>query len=192
MKARRLGQAMLAVAVLGSAGCDRPKLRTETVAMDTTPLTPRSTRKSKAAEAAAARSTKTGAAKRRAATTAAGASAARDTLAATPRQPQPFADSVTGLLRKELSHLADAQETHFGLYRSYARRLELLRLQHVSPRGVVLRVVSGTADGWSGRATHGGLTGKSCVIYVGEVDPKPRTDAQYLQPKAPDQPICDR
>jgi hypothetical protein len=188
----RKSKAEAAAAVLGSAGCDRPRLRTETVAMDTTPVTPRPTRKSKAEAAAAARSAKAGPARHRGTAAAAGAPAGRDTLAATPRPPQVYADSITGLLRRELSHMADAQEAHFGLYRSYARRLELLRLQHVSPRGVVLRVVSGTADGWSGRATHGGLTGKSCVIYVGEVELKPRTDAQLLQPKAPDQPVCDR
>jgi hypothetical protein len=192
MKARRWWQAMLVLAVLGTSGCDRPKLLKETVAMDSTPVQPRPARKSKAATTAAARSAKAAAAKQRGTTVGADIAAARDTLAATSRAPQVYADSITALLRAELAHLASAQETHFGLYRSYARRLELLRLQHVSPRGVVLRVSSGTADAWSGRATHGGLTGKSCVIYVGEVDLKPRTDAQYLQPKAPDQPICDR
>jgi hypothetical protein len=98
--------------------------------------------------------------------------------------------TVISTMKGDLRRLVSANE----VYRSrnggtYAPSLGALSGFHPSA-GVSITFVAVAPGGWSAMAAAGPLPGKSCVIFVGSVQP-PKTEAEGLT--APDAVVaCDR
>lgn len=85
-------------------------------------------------------------------------------------------------LRGELRNLVVAQEVHYADHNTYTTSLPALRYQ--ATESVTARIVSATARGWSGVATHQLAPGLRCGVFVGDAAP-PISEA-----RAEGQPAC--
>ncbi len=98
-------------------------------------------------------------------------------------------------VRTDLRRLVMAQEAYWTTRKAYAPDVAALTSFHADP-GVTVQIVHARADGWAARATYGnGATGvgvRSCVVWVGNVDPaeRPATDVEHkVYPEA--ETSCD-
>lgn len=110
--------------------------------------------------------------------------AARDTTAAMRR--------MTGALRA----LVGAQDEWMRAHKRYGRALRRSGNGGVivAPEpGITLELMYVTAKGWTGRATHRALSGRSCVVFVGDVPETrwPRTRHDGHIPTRERTPACD-
>ena len=103
-----------------------------------------------------------------------------------PPRPSPFAGA-----RSDLQRLVTAQEQHIANVGRYASRAQYLALRYLPHAGVHLTIVSATDSGWIGRATRDGSPGGSCVVWVGKVPTKPRTERFNMQPLTSGVAVCD-
>ena len=94
-------------------------------------------------------------------------------------------------MRVDMRNLVRSQETFLGQQGIYSRRTEPFALQYLWHRGVTMTILGANDAGWSARATYVGRPGKSCVIWVGSVLPRPFTEAQKKVPEEPGTPVCD-
>ncbi|MCC6317146.1 MAG: hypothetical protein IT361_05585 [Gemmatimonadaceae bacterium] len=115
---------------------------------------------------------------------ASGGPAARDTTTA--RQ------HMTSALRA----LVEAQDAWFGNHERYGRALRRSGTGGVTVQpetGVTLELMYVTGRGWTGRATHRALPGRSCVVFVGQVPDSrmPVTRRDSARPSRERTPVCD-
>jgi len=94
-------------------------------------------------------------------------------------------------IRVDLRNLARSQEAYYGTQGIYSKRTEPFMLQYLWHRGVTIRILSATRDGWSAKATHRVQPDKSCVIWFGTVPAQPATDVQQRVADRPSEPVCD-
>ena len=92
-------------------------------------------------------------------------------VAAPPAPPTP--DEILTMLRSDLRAVTAAQEGALHTTGEYRTRFEQLQLTP-SP-GVRVEFIQPTIEGYSAVATHPGLPGVSCVVYVGDVKNPPVT-----------------
>jgi|SRR5579872_1204869 len=97
-------------------------------------------------------------------------------------------DALAGA-KGDLRRLVSLNEVYHAKNKKYAGNVSDLTSFKPSA-GVTVTLGAATANGWSGTATSASASGKSCVIYVGQVSP-PKTQAQGLTgPEAV--PVCDK
>jgi hypothetical protein len=97
-------------------------------------------------------------------------------------------DALAGA-KADLRRLVSLNEVYHAKNKKYASTVSDLTSFKPSA-GVTVTLGGATANGWSGSATSASASGKSCVIYVGQVSP-PKTQAQGLTgPEAV--PVCDK
>lgn len=112
--------------------------------------------------------------------------AAPDTV----RPPAPRPSPAAGA-RSDLQRLVTAQEQHVANVGRYASRTQYLGLRYMPHAGVTLTIETATDSGWSGRATRDGWPGASCVVWVGKVPTKPRTERFSMLPLTSGVAVCD-
>jgi len=97
-------------------------------------------------------------------------------------------DALAGA-KADLRRLVSANEVYHAKNRKYASNVSDITSFKPSA-GVTVTVGAATANGWSASAISASASGKSCVIYVGQVSP-PKTQAQGLSgPEAV--AVCDK
>jgi len=84
-------------------------------------------------------------------------------------------------LKDDLRRLVSANEIYHAKNGHYSSSTGALPGYHPTKNDAV-KILSASATGWAGEATAPGLPGKSCVIYVGTVNPIPRTEAEHRSP----------
>jgi hypothetical protein len=129
-------------------------------------------------------------------------SAPPEPVAAAPRPSAPTpspADTANALdlldprvvMKVDLRNLAHSQQTYFAMQGIYARRPETMALQYLWHRDVRVQILDADAQSWAAKATHTRHPGKSCVIWVGNLRQRPRTDAQQRSGDRSGVPVCD-
>jgi hypothetical protein len=121
--------------------------------------------------------------------------------AATPANP---ADRAIKQMNAKLRLVLAAQEMHYSDHGTYTTSLTALGKYDTglapsrssSPRrdSVSVQVIFAGGRGWTGIASHWGLRGKSCVVYVGiaeELPKLPITRADRRTPTEEGVPACD-
>lgn len=109
------------------------------------------------------------------------------------------ARDTTAAMRKMtagLRALVAAQEDWFKAHDRYGRALRRSGNGGVivAPEpGITLELMYVTTKGWTGRATHGAVAGRSCVVFVGDVPDsrRPRTRHDSVIPSRERTPACD-
>ena len=114
-------------------------------------------------------------------------------------QVRPAATGVdyTALMKRQLRSLVTAQETYWADHGTYTTDVSALGIY--KPRGaatdsVWIQVIQAGGRSWWGRAIHRAQQGKSCIIYIGQMDDftaPPATDAAKARAQNEGQPICD-
>ena len=110
------------------------------------------------------------------------------------------APSSEQLMKKWLRNLTTAQEAYYADHWTYTTDLAALGIvsKLTGPSAadsVHVRIFSANGAGWTGEATHRAARGRSCVIYIGDVEllPKvPVTRADRTAPADEGTPACDR
>ena len=108
------------------------------------------------------------------------------------------ADSALAEMRAALRGLVTREEAHFAAHGTYTTDLAALGLYGpgAPKRGAAMaQVIFAGGRGWSAVATHRGLRGKSCVLYVGpaaELPKLPATAADHREAIDEATPTCDR
>lgn len=103
---------------------------------------------------------------------------------------------IYGDLRSELRNLLTAQEAYFSEWATYGREFASADRNGVilkpSP-GITVTISYATKDSHSARATHAWLPGRSCVIFVGAVEPArlPKTASEGRAASQEGAPVCD-
>ena len=98
---------------------------------------------------------------------------------------------------KSLLHtLVMLQEKYWYEHGTYASNVSALRLSAGRRGDPVAQVLIAGSYGWAARAQHPSLSGKSCVVYVGNADQElgddgPATSAQKVRATAEGTPACD-
>ncbi len=128
---------------------------------------------------------------------------AASTTAATPVNAA--AEQAIKQMTNKLRNVLAAQEGHYSDHGTYTSSMTslgrydsgLAPAKMNSPRrgdSVSVQVIFAGGRGWSGIASHWGLRGRSCVVYVGFVDELPKlpiTRADRRTPTEEGVPICD-
>ena len=106
-------------------------------------------------------------------------------------------NQLIGEVKSALRNLVTAEETYFADHGSYTTDLSALGL-YPAPKGTrppfMVQVLFAGGRGWSG-ITDLRRLGKSCVIYVGNVDELPtipRTIRDRLLPTGEGEPTCEK
>lgn len=122
---------------------------------------------------------------------------------ASPNQPAAISPSVDEAgaslvmysVRNDLRDLVMAQEAYWHDRQSYASDVGALKSFHIAP-GVNVQIMHAGIDGWAARATYGktanGPAVRSCVVWVGAIDPaqRPATEIEHkIYPEA--ETSCD-
>jgi hypothetical protein len=94
-------------------------------------------------------------------------------------------------MKVDLRNLAHSQDTYFKMQGIYARRPQTLALQYLWHRDVKIKILMADAQSWAAKATHARFPGKSCVIWHGQIEQRPVTDARRRQENRPGVPVCD-
>ena len=127
---------------------------------------------------------------------------ARGAAAQSPSSSGPDAVAPAGSLEavasmKSLLHnVVMLQEKYWYEHGKYASDVTALRLSPGRPGDPVAQVLIAGTYGWAARAQHPSLSGKSCVVYVGNADHElgddgPATSAQKVRATAEGTPACD-
>lgn len=97
-------------------------------------------------------------------------------------------DALAGA-KADLRRLVGLNEVYHAKNKKYASNVSDLTSFKPSA-GVTVTLGPSSANGWAASATAASASGKSCVIYVGQVSP-PKTQAQGMTgPEAV--PVCDK
>jgi hypothetical protein len=78
---------------------------------------------------------------------------------------------VSGM-RSDLRNLTTAQEAYFSEHSTYASSISQVTGYVPSP-GIRVTVTAGSANGWTGSATHDSFPGAICSIFIGTPAPPP-------------------
>lgn len=111
----------------------------------------------------------------------------------------PDSANAAGVIRRMSADLSMLARGQAAWYKSHDRYGKALRRTEgtgvvVDPSaGVRLELLYVTTKGWTARATHGVLKGKSCVVYGGDIPPSrmPKTTADRATPGRSGVPVCD-
>lgn len=98
---------------------------------------------------------------------------------------------ATVQMRVDLRNLVRSQDTYYGTQGVYSRRTEPFALQYLWHKGVRISILSANDAAWSARAEHVSRPGKSCVIWLGPVAQRPKTEADKRTTEEPGTPVCD-
>jgi hypothetical protein len=118
------------------------------------------------------------------------------------QQPSALPASVTPAqaraeMKDALRWLVTAQEAYWFKHDSYTTDLAAIReaVEKKPAKDVVLSVHHAGGRAWAASAEHRGLSGQTCVIYVGSLEdfPAPVTRKDNLRPRAFEvgMPLCD-
>jgi hypothetical protein len=96
------------------------------------------------------------------------------------------------VLKNELRNLVAAQDRYRSRNSGFASSVEALHL-NMAPE-VRTQILGVTPNGWRAKATHRARPGKSCVVFVGQLNgtQAPRTDADGDMAGEERVPLCDR
>jgi hypothetical protein len=99
------------------------------------------------------------------------------------------ADAV-GAMKGDLRRLVSANEVYHAKNKTYAPNVAALPGFKPSG-GITITFVTVTPTGWSANAQSASLPGKSCVIFIGAINPPPKTAGEKLSgPEAV--AVCDK
>jgi hypothetical protein len=88
-------------------------------------------------------------------------------------------------MRSDLRYLVTAQEAYFSDHSTYASSISQVT-GYVPSTGIRVTVTAGSAQGWTGSATHDSFPGAVCSIFVGvPVPPPPAGSTTAPQEGAP-------
>jgi hypothetical protein len=93
-----------------------------------------------------------------------------------------------GRIRGALRRLVTAEETFFSENGSYSEDLPLMGLKPDS--NITIRFLWLSREGWAVRGAHAGMSGKDCVVFVGQTQRPPRT-SKYARRGREGVPVCD-
>ncbi|HEX5387432.1 MAG TPA: hypothetical protein VFW66_12065 [Gemmatimonadales bacterium] len=102
-----------------------------------------------------------------------------------------LARGAATLMRHDLVKLVLSQRAHHAMQGIYAIRIDPMSLHYAWHPGVMLRILSADAQGWSAEATYDEWPGHSCVIWAGEVKEKPASAADSRTANKEAVPVCD-
>ena len=90
-----------------------------------------------------------------------------------------------------LRSVVRAQETYQLDNTRYASDVSKLRFR--PEPGVTVAILVATQRGWVGEARMAGVSGKTCVVYYGYLDPSARviTEFEGRRAKREGEPVCD-
>jgi hypothetical protein len=100
-------------------------------------------------------------------------------------------------MKSALRDLVARQESYWATHGSYTTDMSALGTYNRTSTlrdSAWVQVIFAGSRGWTGVATHRGVPGKSCVIYVGPVGDLPKlplTMGQKQGPQAEAAPVCD-
>jgi hypothetical protein len=96
------------------------------------------------------------------------------------------------MLKHALRDMVAAQDTYRARHPVFARSVEALQLQ--AGPDIKIQILSAASSGWRGKATHRARPGRSCVVFVGQVNglELPKTDADGEMAGEERVPLCDR
>ena len=121
------------------------------------------------------------------------ASARTSTVAASPGVP---ASAALAQLQAQLRNLVAAQERYYADHGTYTTDAVALGVYKRRQRdSVVAQVIFAGGRGWTGTASHLGLRGKSCVVYIGRAAELPKMPETLADRRVPDRegaPVCDQ
>jgi hypothetical protein len=89
-------------------------------------------------------------------------------------------------IRRALRRLVVTEETFFAENGTYSD----LSASVFKDKGVSLRFLWLSRDGWAASGTHADIAGKDCVIFVGPAD-RPPTTLKYVRSGKEGIPVCD-
>ena len=114
------------------------------------------------------------------------------------------AEQALKQMSTKLRNVLAAQEGHYSDHGTYTTSMTALgkydaglaptRVNTGRRDSVSIQVIFAGGRGWTGIASHWGLRGKSCVVYVGFVDELPKlpiTRADRRTPTEEGVPVCD-
>jgi hypothetical protein len=95
-------------------------------------------------------------------------------------------------LKNALRVVAAAQVRYFQAQKTYSATAETLGL--APDRNVQVQILAAGPKGWQAKAVHSQQPGRSCVVFVGNVDgvDAPMTDGDREIPGEDGVPLCDR
>lgn len=95
------------------------------------------------------------------------------------------------ILKNTLRNVVAAQDRYRATHSAFAPSLEALQLQPGSD--VKIQILGVTPNGWRAKATHRARPGRSCVIFVGQLNGGlPKTDGDGEMAGEERVPLCDR
>jgi hypothetical protein len=95
------------------------------------------------------------------------------------------------ILKTTLRNLVAAQDRYRATHPAYAGSVETLQLQPGAD--VRVQILGVTPSGWRAKATHRARPGRSCVVFVGQLNGDlPRTDGDGEMAGEERVPLCDR
>lgn len=96
------------------------------------------------------------------------------------------------ILKNTLRNVVAAQDQYRAKHKVFAKTAEALR---VNPGGdVKIQFLGVSPSGWRAKATHRARPGRSCVVFVGQLNglELPRTDGDGEMAGEERVPLCDR
>ena len=118
--------------------------------------------------------------------------------AGAPGAPSPVTRADTAQAFREMAaslrHLVLAQETYYATHASYTTDAVALGIAKGGPARA--QVIFAGGRGWTAMSSVRGLTGRSCVMFVGSADETPRMPMTLADRRTPTQaqegqPVCD-
>ena len=96
------------------------------------------------------------------------------------------------ILKTSLRSVVAAQDKYRTSHPVFASTLEALQLN--SGADVKVQILGATSSGWRAKATHRARPGRSCVVFVGQLNgPElPKTDGDGETAGEERVPLCDR
>jgi hypothetical protein len=96
------------------------------------------------------------------------------------------------ILKNALRNVVAGQDRYRATHPVFATSVEMLQVQ--AGPDVRLQILGAGSNGWRGKATHRTRPGRSCVIFVGQVNGTelPKTDGDGEMPGEERVPLCDR
>lgn len=95
------------------------------------------------------------------------------------------------ILKTTLRNVVAAQDRYRATHPAFATSVETLQLQPGSD--VRIQILGVTPNGWRAKATHRARPGRSCVVFVGQLNGDlPKTDGDGEMAGEERVPLCDR
>lgn len=94
-------------------------------------------------------------------------------------------------LKNTLRNVVAAQDRYRATHPAFATSVEALQVQPGSD--VRIQILGVTPNGWRAKATHRARPGRSCVVFVGQLNGDlPKTDGDGEMAGEERVPLCDR